>query len=201
MSTYNFYTNDLVSKAKAQTFAEVKAIQFSNFGETKSESFDKTSVFGTPIYSNLEIPAGQYTTLEGEIIRFEGVRIDTVLFDISLERNIVRTQISGRNGTVKQFISDGDFVISVQGIITGLSSEQNRGFSVSSISGAPEEEIRKIKAICSVPEEIEVVSEFLDFFDITTVVISTPSFAQIEGVRGEILFNFQMYSDKPIELK
>ncbi|QHB38499.1 structural protein [Flavobacterium phage vB_FspM_lotta8-1] len=200
MATFNFFTNGAIISGQGKATSELKSSLFSR-EEIEEESFDKRSIFGTPVYSNLEIPAGEYTDLEGRVVRFEGIRIDAVLFDLSQERNIVRTQISGRNGTIKQFVSDGDIVISCQGIITGKSTEENKGFSMNSIVGVPEEEIRKLSAICSVPREIEVVSEFLDFFDITTVVISAPSFAQKEGNRGEILFSLQMYSDQPVELK
>lgn len=199
MKNFNFAINDLLINAQGRAFSEVKSSLLST--EIEEEAFDKRSLFGTPVYSNLEIPAGEYTDLEGKTIKYEGIRIDTIMFDVSQERNIVRTQISGRNGTVKQFISDGDFVINCTGIITGRSVEQSKGFQVQNVVGAPEEEIRKLKAICSIPKEIEVVSEFLDFFDITTVVINSPSYSQKEGSRGEILFQMQMYSDQPIELK
>lgn len=170
----------------------------SNFEE---ENFDKTSLFGTPVFSNFEIKAGEYTDLEGNIIQFEGIRIDNIMFDVTQERNIVRTQISGRDGTIKQFISDGDLVINCNGELTGRTVQENNGFSLSWLVGAPEEEVRKLKAITSVPREIEVISEFLDFFNVTTVVISQPSFSQKEGSREGILFQMQMYSDTPIELK
>lgn len=194
------FSASLLLNGQGRAFSELKASVLGNI-EIEQEQYDKTSIFGTPVYSNLEIPAGEYTDLSGNTIQFEGIRIDTLMMDISQERNIIRTQISGRNGTIKQFISDGDFIINCQGIISGKSSEENSGFSVQSVTGAPEEEIRKLKAICSIPREIEVISEFLDFFDITTVVISAPSFAQKEGSRGEIFFQLQMYSDTPIELK
>lgn len=199
MNKFNFTINDLLINAQGRAFSEVKSSFLAS--EVEEEAFDKRSIFGTPVYSNLEIPAGEYTDLENNRIQFEGIRIDTVLFDISQERNIIRTQISGRNGTVKQFISDGDFVINCTGIITGRSVAQSAGFQVQSVVGVPEEEIRKLRAICSIPKEVEVVSEFLDFFDITTVVINAPSYAQKEGSRGEIFFQLQMFSDKPIELK
>ena len=199
MSEFNFSINELIINGQGRLFSEVKSSILSS--DIEEEAFDKRSIFGTPIYSNLEIPAGEYTDLKNNKIKFEGIRIDTVMFDVSQERNIVRTQISGRNGTIKQFISDGDFVINCQGILSGRSVEFGKGFQMQNFTGVPEEEIRKLKAICSIPREIEVVSEFLDFFGITTVVINAPSYSQKEGTRGEILFSLQMYSDEPIELK
>lgn len=167
--------------------------------QADGETADKRSYLGTPVFSNLEIPAGQYEDDEGVIINFEGVRLDTVLFDIVLEKNIVRTPINGRNGTVKQFISLGDYQINVQGLINGGSNERLEVFDYR--NQVPEEQIRKLNAIFKVPQEIEVISEFLDFFDISTVVIQGGGIAQKEGSRDTLFLNVGMLSDTPIELK
>ena len=166
-----------------------------------NEESDRISYLGTPVFSNLEIPAGQYKNLKGEVIPFDGIRIDTVLFDVSIEKNIVRTPINGRDGTVKQYISLGDYAISCQGILIGSSDAVNSGFDVDETNIVPELEIRKLNEIMRVPQEIEVVSEFLDFFDISTVVIEGANFSQREGFRDSIYFSLGMLSDAPIELK
>jgi hypothetical protein len=196
-----FSFNSLIIGAKGRASSELKSSVYRENLISEEEDFDKRSLFGTPVYSNLEIPAGQYTDLNGNVINYEGVRIDTILFDISQERNIIRTAVAGKNGTIKQFIADGDYIINCSGIITGESFETNSGFGVESVVGVPEAELRKLKAICSVPKEIEVISEFLDFFDITTVVITSPTFSEKEGSRNEIFFACSMISDEPIELK
>ncbi len=167
----------------------------------ENEVTDRMSFLGTPVFSNLEIPAGQYKTLDGETVPFDGIRIDTVLFDVTIEKNIVRTPINGRDGTVKQYISLGDYAISCQGLIIGESDATNAGFDVSVTNEVPEEEIRKLNEIMRVPQEIEIVSEFLDFFDISTVVIEGANFGQREGYRDSIYFSMSMLSDTPVELK
>lgn len=167
----------------------------------EQEQYDRVSFLGTPVFSNLEIPAGQYRNNKGEVIPFDGIRIDTVLFDVTLEKNIVRTPINGRNGTVKQYIGLGDYAISCQGIIIGESDAVNAGFDVSRTDIVPEAEIRKLNEILKVPQEIEVVSEFLDFFDVSTVVIQGGNFSQREGYRDSIYFSMGMLSDEPIELR
>lgn len=159
------------------------------------------SYLGTPVYSNFEIPAGQYKDNEGRVVDFEGIRLDTVLFDVTIEKNIVRTAINGRDGTVKQFISLGDYAINMQGILNGESNETNVGFEVAQINSVPEKEIRKLNEIIKCPQEIEVISEFLDFFDISTVVIEGGGFTQREGFRDSVYINLGMLSDAPIELK
>lgn len=166
-----------------------------------NEDNDRMSYLGTPVFSNLEIPAGQYKNLQGETIPFDGIRIDTVLFDVTIEKNIVRTPINGRDGTVKQFISLGDYAISCQGIIIGESDAVNAGFDVTETNLVPESEIRKLNEIMKVPQSIEVYSEFLDFFDVSTVVIEGANFQQREGFRDSVYFSCGMLSDAPIELK
>jgi hypothetical protein len=61
------------------------------------------------------------------------------------------------------------------------------------------EEVRKIKIICSIPKE----QNFFVFrpFDITTVVITAPIFAEKEGYRNENILSCSMIPIKPIELK
>tara|TARA_R110000796_G_scaffold74629_8_gene167823 strand:- start:2817 stop:3452 length:636 start_codon:yes stop_codon:yes gene_type:complete len=169
--------------------------------DSEEETPPKYSYLGTPVYSNLEFPPGQYKDNEGRVINFEGIRLDSVLFDVSIEKNIIRTAINGRDGTVKQFISMGDYAINVQGVIIGQSDANNAGFEVSGTNLIPEGEIRKFNDIIKCPQEIEVVSEFLDFFDVSTVVIEGAGFSQREGFRDSVYFSAGMLSDAPIELK
>jgi hypothetical protein len=157
--------------------------------------------FGTPVFSNLEFPSGAYETLDGETIQFKGIRIDAALFVVNQARNIVRTSIQGANGTVKQYISDGDFEIECSGVIVGSSSESGSNFTVAPTYEVPEEELRKFLKILSIPAEIEVTSQFLDFFDITTVVVESYSFQQMQGSQDSIIFAVRMLSDTPLELR
>jgi hypothetical protein len=172
-----------------------------NVPENDQEEAFKFSFLGTPVYSNLEIPAGQYKDNQGRVVEFEGIRLDTVLFDVSIDKNIVRTAINGRNGTVKQFISMGDYAINVQGVIIGKTQANNASFDVEQTGTVPEEEIRKLNQIINCPQEIEVISEFLEFFEISTVVVEGGGFSQREGFRDSVYFSFGMLSDTPIELK
>lgn len=167
----------------------------------EKEVTDRYSYLGTPVISNLEIPAGRYFTNEDKLVDFEGIRIDSILFDVNIEKNIVSTPINGRNGTVKQYISMGDYVCNCQGVIIGQTDASNAGFDVSSTNAIPEAEIRKLNKILRVPQSIEVVSEFLDFFDISTVVVLDCRFTQREGFRDSVYFNLTLLSDEPIELR
>ncbi len=75
------------------------------------------SLLGTNVYSNLIFDAGSYEK-DGKTTNFNSIQLDTVLINISQSKNIVTTALQGRNGTVKEYISDGDYVIQVSGMIT-----------------------------------------------------------------------------------
>ena len=191
MSTFEFFAKDILSKN----------IKKFDSQDVEQEETERYSYLGTPVFSNLEIPEGIYLDNKGNTINFAGIRFDTALMNVTIEKNIVRTAINGLNGTVKQFISLGDYSVDVQAILIGQTDSNNSGFEVSATDRVPETEIRKLNKILQVPQEIEVISEFLDFFDISTVVMTGGNVSQREGYRDSVFANFGLLSDTPIELK
>ncbi len=158
--------------------------------EFKADEPLKTSLLGTPIYTNLEIPAGNFKDLDGNVVEFEGITIDTVIMTISASKNVITTAVAGRPGTVKEFASDGDFAISIDGKLFG---EQQNVY--------PQEEVTNLIEVCRVPETLKVISEFLDFFDIQEIVITDYELAQLRGSRNQQDFRISALSDKPLELR
>lgn len=154
---------------------------------------NRTSYLGTPVYSNLEIKPFNYETLEGETVQIQtGIIIDTVLISVSQSKNIVTTPIQGLNGTVKEYVSDGDYQISIEGKI------------VSKTNNYPESEVAELIQICKAPISIpsdSIVSEYLSWFGIHSFVIESFDFPQNEGVRNEQEFSISAISDNPIELE
>lgn len=162
---------------------------------------DRYSLLGTPVLSTIEIPSGSYKDAAGKTIQFDGIRIDTAIMSVSQSKNIVTTAINGRNGTVKEYVSDGDYYISISGLITGESSESNRKFTVQNIGGEyPENDVRKLVEICRVPESVEIISEFLDFFEIRRVVVTSFRLVQTPGLKSGQAFEMELLSDDSIEL-
>ncbi len=204
-SRSGFSQSNLVESARGFTANTIKAeIYKQNINQDADSEASFMSMLGTPVYSNLIIPSGQYKDIEGRVISYTGLRLDTILFDVTPTKNIVTTSMNGStNGTVKQYISLGDYEIRGTGLITGSSFESGGGskFNVERLEDVPEEEIRKINEIFKIPQEIEIVSEFLDFFDISTVVVTRLRISQLEGYRDSLLLDIEMISDNPVELK
>lgn len=159
--------------------------------------------FGLPIFTNLEIQGGSYQffndeTQRNEINSYSGLQLDTVLMTVTMSKNIITTQVQGRNGTVKEYTSDGDFEIDVRGVLIG--DGQNN---------YPELEVEELVRLLTVPDTLTVTSDFLSRFSsispagiegIDKVVVTDFSFPQKEGYRNAQLFQFKLLSNAPIQL-
>lgn len=155
----------------------------------KEEAIGKTD-YATPVLDRLEIPEGTYVDLEGNDINFPGIVIDTIIFEASKSKNIVKTAIQGRNGKIKEYVADDDFMINARGFISNKSNV------------IPLADLRAFREIMEVPQQIDVISQYLnEVLEVYQIVVENFSMPQIEGVRNELPFTFQASSDVPIDLE
>lgn len=178
--------------AKGKVVSIVKTgIARANITEGTTDVALYRSDLNTPVYDRLTIgdSAATYIDVEGNIIPQPQISIDTVLMEVSQTRNIVRTALQGRNGTIKQWVSDGDFEVRVTGKI------------VDPDNNYPLQQVKDLKELISIPDAVKIRSDFLNqIFGIQNVVLTEPSWAQTEGVRNEQAFSFLMIEDKPLEI-
>lgn len=196
-----------IQALKAKAFRPAKGISdgrdrnFQDF-EFNEEEIDATSYLGTPIFDQLTIQGGQFNEL-GNVIGppqpFDQLIIPAVIIEVSQTKNIVTTAIQGRNGTVKEFVSDGDFAITLTGVIVG----RNEGNEVVDIGNVyPDDDVKKLVIICKVPDILTLTSKFLnDVFGINEVVITDYNIPQREATRDMQPFQINMLSDVPIDLE
>lgn len=167
----------------------VAKTQFFQVGNESPDQSSRNSYFGTPVFSNLQIEPFEYETLKGETESIKnGIIIDTVLMTVTQTKNIISTPIQGRNGTIKEYISDGDFQIDIVGQV------------VSESNNYPETDVNELIQICRAPVPIRFVSEFLQWFDINDVVITSFALGQDEGIRNAQSFTMTCVSDTAVEL-
>lgn len=169
--------------------ANIKPKLFNLPNEEEQDEAFAISYLGTPVYSNLIINKGSYTDDNGKVISYNGLDVDTVLFDVFMDKNIIKTVLQGRNGSVKEYISDGDFEVIIRGAL--VSKEANK---------YPAQEFDTLKTICKLPVAIEVYSGFLQFMSIHNLVIHSYNFPQREGFNNMQVFELRCMSDEPIEL-
>ena len=99
------------------------------------------------------------------------LEISDAVAAVSRERRIVCTALTGRDGTVKEYINDGDWniniVVGVQAVRGGVITDDY-----------PTEELRQLREFMDEKKPLSVYSAFLDIFDITKVVIKNYSATQ-----------------------
>ena len=91
---------------------------------------------------------------------------------VSRERHIVSTALTGRDGTVKEYINEGDWAIN---LVVGVQSTEDGEI----LDEYPAEALRELRKILDVKAAIEVQSEFLSVFDITKIVIKNYAATQM----------------------
>ena len=160
-----------------------------SFDDIQFEKPIGVSQLGTPLYDDITFPKGSYKTLKGVVVDYDELKLQSVRFIVSQSKNIVRTAISGRPGTVKEHNNDGDYEIILQANISELEDV------------FPAEQLQLFQEIKKVPQEIPVISKILNsIFEIDNVVITEFSLDPGTG-KGNVVLNFKMESDLPFDIK
>lgn len=163
-----------------------------NLPKNSTPSTGTVSYFNRPVFSNLVFKARDYYNNDNELVTTwdRDVVLDTVLFDVGQTKNIVTTQVQGRNGTIKEYISDGDFAINIKGLLV---SNTNNQFPYTAY-----EEL--LKALyCNT--EIEIQSWILtELYGIKYIVIQNFEILQEVGKQTTVPFEIQALSDIPTEI-
>jgi hypothetical protein len=149
----------------------------------------KSRYLNTPIYSNLIIEGGEYTDENGASVSYSEMTIDLVLMEINNQKNIIKTSLQGRNGTVKEYISDGDYSIKITGKLFG-----------DGMNSYPSDLVSNLHNICLAPVALTVSSDFLKLFNINSIVIESYNFHQTEGMRNVQEFTLNCLSDRELIL-
>lgn len=144
------------------------------------------------------------TSLEIQLSKGQSFIFNEVVMSVSQERNIVTTPLQGRDGTIKEFISNGDYNISIDaGVMAGTNETENNDDETSFLipnDEYPEAELKKLGEILLAKRAIAVQSDFLDIFNIKSVVIKSFIITQ-ETHSNRQSIQIQMLSDMPYEIK
>jgi hypothetical protein len=170
-------------------FTEQDAINAAILDSNETMS-DSRSKFGLPVFDDILFEQVKYTSNDGAEVTVFPFSMGTALCEVSQSRNIVATSVAGRNGTVKEYISDGDFMITIRGVLASL--YQNV---------PPKDSMNQLLGFCEAPVSFNVTSNFLAYFNVLTLVIKDYKFNQMEGQRNVIGFELSCMSDTPFEIK
>lgn len=163
--------------------------------EEFSDNSVATSYLGTPIYDRLVLLTNNTGLGSGIIDPDTGLDkytliLDEALITVSQTKNIVKTPINGRNGTVKEYISLGDYSISVQAFITSRNPNE-----------FPVEQLDLFELYANLDRQINIESRFLEVFRVRSFVIESYRIGQQQGFRNRIPISLNCISDQDIELQ
>jgi hypothetical protein len=160
------------------------------------------SWMGTPIYDELFVEQPEYTTFEfneftnkyvqtSNVLATNtnkpaaGLFLNGVIIDATVERNIVKTNVMGVNGTVKEYINNGDIALTIRGYVASRNPDEY-----------PAVEARLIKSYASAPVPLKVTSRFLnDILGITEIVVESCQLSQQQGMRNVQYFQWSAVSN------
>jgi hypothetical protein len=174
-----------------------------NETEIENEQFDsdltKSSKFGIPTFDMFSFNCSvgnkvTYTASKefggGSVILDAPFVFETALITVNQTKNIVKTAIAGQNGTVKEFMSEGDFVINLKGVIVGDTANQRPDITT----------LNSLVAYLKAPVSLPVSCNFLNEWLISSVAVESYTVGQREGARNIIDVEINMLSDSVIEL-
>lgn len=144
---------------------------------------------GVPTYARIEFLSGSYTGTDKKTYQFSGLLLETAVVAIDQSKQIVRTNIQGRDGTVKEYIGLDDYQVHIQGVLTGANGVY------------PADDVAALKALCTAPISLKISSRYLQLWDIDELVIMDFSIPQIPGEYSKQPFAINCVSNDPIELR
>ncbi len=143
---------------------------------------------GNPVFSDFATLPFTYTDPVLGRIFVPPVIVEKALYTIKFPKHIVKTEINGRNGSVKEYISSGDAEVNIKGTIYG------------SNGAYPEAEVLALSLLCRAPVSFAVTSWYLIDFQITNLVITDYSIPQESGGISYQNFELNCLSDVPVQI-
>lgn len=148
-----------------------------------------TGPLGTPVLADITFKGRTYINNFGKEITFSDVTLITVLLNVSRPKNIVKTVIEGRDGSIKEYIGLDDYHVTINGIINGDNGHY------------PIDEVRALADVLDASIPIEVVSRYLQNLNIYNLVVEDHTLDQDAGGYSQQNFTINCLSDAVVTAK
>lgn len=111
------------------------------------------------------------------------------IVSVDSSKNLVITQVQGRDYSRKELVSNGDININVSGTITSMYPDVY-----------PADEVKKLRQILRYKGVIKVNNIILDGWDIDKIIIKDFNFPQEEGGKAVQRYSFSAVAVQPVKL-
>lgn len=153
------------------------------------------SILGTPVLMQVEFGQVNYTRLENgqpKSYSFGGMTMpDVTVCEFDTTKKIIKTDVAGRDGTIKEYVGRGDWNVTMRGMITNTKNMSN---------DYPEKEVAAMVALNDVPVAVPIFNKLAEVLGISQLVIVSVQFPPLEGFEGVQPFVIQALSDEPFEI-
>jgi hypothetical protein len=182
------FITEPLSKQQNQSF-DFKGIGIIEDYYTK----DATSWMGTPIIGLLKFNGGFYNKYNqiGEIVpkQFPDFTLPpATLFSFRRSKNVIKTNILGGNGTIKEVFGFDDWIIDVKGL------------AVDTPNSSARKQIEELLNWEDLADQISISGDLFSKKDISAVVIEDFKQESIQGNPTVIPFSMTLISDQDIVL-
>lgn len=158
---------------------------------------DYSKVFGQvfanmPIYGSLELgnvdpnSGNEYTGIDGNEYAFSNIIFPIAIVQAVQPKRIVKTDIQGLDGSIKEYIGMGDWQVTINAIVN-MPADQ-----------APIDFLNAIADIIKAPVPIPVTNYYLNELGITYLVIEDVNLSQVEGEYSNQNIVITACSDTPL---
>ena len=198
MTTVQFNLNDTINAVAQRPLftpelqnALKSTFNFQNVEVYEEEEVQERGPLGHYVYVPWKFDKFNYkdTNSDGSRrIYLSELYIPLVMIEVQRAKNMEMTPVEGRDGTVKEYGSHGDHVITVKGILLG--------------DGAyPKADRDVLKAFEDVKVAVPVSCPILNDLLIFDVVIQSLRWVPMEGVQHAQAFEMTCVEDNPVRLK
>ncbi|MCB2379796.1 DUF6046 domain-containing protein [Hymenobacter sp. BT635] len=156
------------------------------YGTPLPPDFEGTGLLGLPVFARVEFLAAA---------GWAQVVLNDPIVEISRDKLIVTTEIEGRDGTVKEFISNGDYAVTIKGV---LASDPHDGRYARRY---PTREVQALQAIINAKEALPVTGRLFKLLGIRNLVIKGHSWPSLPGFTNLQAYELRCLSDEAIELQ
>ena len=162
-------------------------------GQQGNPNFSKEDYMGVEVLETLTLEYTDISKTPPQKIEFI---FHECLITLNLPKNIVTTALQGRNGTIKEYVADDDYQITLEAAVDSyLGNEQSeKRFDY------PKDKVSELVKILRMPVDLIVTSDFLKLFEINSVIVKEFGIVQETHMNRQSI-QIQLLSDEPYEIK
>lgn len=149
-----------------------------------------TNMFGLSVFLQVNFHAATNPVTKDFA---NGLALLDPIVTVEAPMTVVKTPIQGRRGTVKEYISQGDYGVVIRAILaTDLHAADRFAY--------PLPQVQKLRALCELGVALPVSGFLLDTYGIKNLVVENVRYEALPGFVNLQAYELQCVSDEPIEL-